>query len=89
LGEKRNVYKLLVGKPEGKRPLGKLRCRWVDDIMRGLGEIGMGGVDWISLTQDRFHKMLGNYQMAIQLVASQAELCSAELVCSLHYKHYN
>jgi hypothetical protein len=41
--------KLLVGKPEGKRPLGIPRCRWVDNIKMDLGEIGWGGIDWIGL----------------------------------------
>jgi hypothetical protein len=50
--EKRNTYRLLVGKPEGKRLLGRPRCRWVDNKM-DLGEIGWGGVDWIGLAQDR------------------------------------
>jgi hypothetical protein len=53
LGEKKNAYKLLVGKPEGKRPLGRPRRRWVDNIRMDLGEVGWGGVDWIGLAQDR------------------------------------
>jgi hypothetical protein len=53
IGEKRNAYALLVGKPEGKRPLGRPRCRWVDNIGMDLLEIGWGGVDWIGLAQDR------------------------------------
>jgi hypothetical protein len=48
MGEKRNAYRLLVGKPEGKRPLGRPRRRWVDNIRMDLGE-----VDWIGLAQDR------------------------------------
>jgi hypothetical protein len=51
MGEKRNVYRLLVGKPQGKRPLGRPRCRWIDNIKMDLLEIGLGGVDWIGLTQ--------------------------------------
>jgi hypothetical protein len=51
--EKRNAYRLLVGKPEGKRPLGRPRRRWVDNIKMDLLEIGWGGVDWIGLAQDR------------------------------------
>jgi hypothetical protein len=47
------VYKALVGKPEGKRPLGRPRHRWEDGIRMDLGEIGLGGVDWIRLSQDR------------------------------------
>jgi hypothetical protein len=51
--EKRNTCRLLVRKSEGKRPLGRPRRRWVDNIEMGLGEIGRGGVDWIGLAQDR------------------------------------
>jgi hypothetical protein len=52
-GEKRNAYRLLVGKPEGKRPLGRPRRRWVDNIMMDLGEVEWGDVDWIGVAQDR------------------------------------
>jgi hypothetical protein len=52
--EKRNVYRLLVGKPEGKRPLGRPRCRWIDNILMDLLEIGLSVVDWIGLAQDRY-----------------------------------
>jgi hypothetical protein len=52
-GEKRNAYRLLVRKPEEKRPLGRLRSRWVDDIRMDLGEVGWGDVDWISPAKDR------------------------------------
>jgi hypothetical protein len=47
MGEKRNVYRLLVGKPEGKRPLGRPRHRWIDNIKMDLLEIGVSVVDWI------------------------------------------
>jgi hypothetical protein len=50
--EKRNAYRILVGKPEGNRPLGRSRRRWEDHIKRNLGEIGWGGMDWIDLAQD-------------------------------------
>jgi transcription termination factor 2 len=54
IGENRNVSRLLVvGKPEGKRPLGRPRRRLVDNIRMGLGEIGWGSADWINLAQDR------------------------------------
>jgi hypothetical protein len=53
MGEKRNAYRLLVGKPEGKRPLGRPRRRWVDNIRMDLGEVGRGDVDWIGLAQDK------------------------------------
>jgi hypothetical protein len=51
--EKRNAYRLLVGKPEGKKPLGRPRRRWVDNIRMDLGKVGRGDVDWIGLTKDR------------------------------------
>jgi hypothetical protein len=53
MGEERKVYKVLVGKPEGKRPLGRPRRRWEDGIRVDLREIGLGGVDWIRLAQNR------------------------------------
>jgi hypothetical protein len=53
MGKKRNPYRILVGKPEGKRPLGTLRRRWVDNIKIDLKETGCDGMDWIDLAQDR------------------------------------
>jgi hypothetical protein len=53
MGETRNVYRILVGKPEGKRPLGRSTCRWVDNIKMELRQIGWDGRDWIELAQDR------------------------------------
>jgi hypothetical protein len=52
-GEERKVYKVLVGKPEVKRPLGRPRRRWEDGVRMDLREIGLVGVDWIRLSQDR------------------------------------
>jgi hypothetical protein len=51
--EKKNAYILLVGKPEGKSPIGRPRRRWVDKIKRELGKVGWGDVDWIGLAKDR------------------------------------
>ena len=53
MGEERGVYRVLVGKPEGRRPLGRPRRRWVDNIRMDLQEVGCGYMDWIGLAQDR------------------------------------
>jgi hypothetical protein len=53
MGEERKVYKVLVGNPEAKRPLGRPRGRWEDGFRMDLREIGLWGVDWIRLAQDR------------------------------------
>jgi hypothetical protein len=52
MGERKNAYRVLVGKPEGKRPLGRHRRRWEYNIKKELQEVGCGGVDWIDLAQD-------------------------------------
>jgi hypothetical protein len=88
------TYKLLVGKQEGKRPLGRPRHRWVDNIKMDLAEKECGSVDWIGVAQDRENwrallnavmnfrilKMLGNYRVAAQLVGSRVVLSCIELV---------
>ena len=53
MGERRGIYRDLVGKPEGKRPLARPRRRWEDNIKMDLQEVGFGGMDWIKLAQDR------------------------------------
>jgi hypothetical protein len=53
-GREEEVYRLLVGKPEGNRPLGRLRRKWIDNIKIDLLEIGLSVVDWIGLAQDRY-----------------------------------
>ena len=53
MGERRGVYRVLMGKPEGKKPLGIPRRRWEDNIKMDLQEVGCGGVDWIELAEDR------------------------------------
>jgi hypothetical protein len=60
MGEKRNAYRLLVVKPERKRPLGRPRHRWVDNIRMDLGEVGWGNVDWIGLVKDKNRRALVN-----------------------------
>jgi len=52
--ERRSIFRVLVGKPEGKRPLGRPRHRWEDNIEMNLQEVGCGGMDWIELSQDRY-----------------------------------
>jgi len=53
MGERRGVYRVLVGKPDGKRPFGRPRCRWKDNIKMDPQEVGCGGMDWIELALDR------------------------------------
>jgi len=53
MGETRGIYRVLVGKPEGNRPLGRPRCRWEDNIKMDLQKVECGGMDWIELAQDR------------------------------------
>jgi len=53
MGERRGVYRVLVGKPERKRPLGRSRRRWEDNIKMDLQEVGCGGMDWIEVARDR------------------------------------
>ena len=52
MGARRSAYGVLVGKPEGKRPLGRLRLRWEDNIKMDIQEVGCGGMDWVELPQD-------------------------------------
>jgi hypothetical protein len=95
MGEKRNVYRLLVGKPEWKGPLGRPRRRWIDNIKMDLLEIRLNVVDWIVLAQDRYRwralvnsvmnlrvpqKCWDIYRVAAKLVASRVVLSSTELV---------
>jgi len=53
MGERRGVCRVLVRKPDGKRPFGRPRCRWEDNIKKDLQEVGYGGIDWIEVTQNR------------------------------------
>jgi hypothetical protein len=70
MGEGRNVYRVLVGKPEGKRPLERPRQRWEDGIKMDIGENGWGGVEWIHLAQGRDHwQALVNAVMNLQVLA--------------------
>jgi len=53
MGEKRGIYRVLVGKPEGRRPLRRHKCRWEDNIKMDIQEVGCGGIDWIKMAEDR------------------------------------
>jgi hypothetical protein len=53
MAERTGVFRVLVGKPEGRRPLGRPSCRWEDNMKMDLQEVGCGGMDWIDLAQDR------------------------------------
>jgi hypothetical protein len=84
MGEKRNVYRLLVGKPEGKRPLGRPRRRWIDNIKMELLEIGLSVVDWIGLAQDRYRwRALVNSVMNLSGSIKCRELPSGCTTCGL------
>jgi hypothetical protein len=73
MGEERNVYKVLMGKPEGKRPLERPRHRWEDGIRIDLREIGLGSVDWIQLAQDRDRwQVLVNTVMNLRVLAPRS-----------------
>jgi hypothetical protein len=89
MGEKRNAYRILVGKPEGKRPLGRPRCRWVYNIKMRLEEIGCKVLYCSQVAQDNdlvktfgLHKRLG-ISLSIPPSASRVALGCMELVCRL------
>jgi hypothetical protein len=73
LGEERNVYRVLMGKPERYRPLGRPRRRWEDGIRGDLMAIGWGSVDWIQLAQDRDRwRALVNTVMNLRVLAPRS-----------------
>jgi hypothetical protein len=70
MGEERRMYKVLMGKPEGKRPLGRPRRRWENGLRMDLREIGLGCVEWIQLAQDRDRwRALVNAVMNLRVLA--------------------
>jgi hypothetical protein len=73
MGEERNVYRVLMGKPEGKRPLGRPRRRWEDGIRMDLREIGLRSVDWMQLAQNRDRwRALVNSVMNLRVLAPRS-----------------
>jgi hypothetical protein len=94
MGERRGAYRALVGKPEGRRPLGRPRRRWEDNIKMDLRELGWAGMDWINLAEDRGRWWAlanavmnlwvplnaGNFLSSLGCLASQEGLCSMEYV---------
>jgi hypothetical protein len=84
MGEKRNVYRLSVGKTEGKRPLGRPRRRWVDNIKMDLVEIGLSGVEWFGLPHDRYRwRALVNTVMNLRVALYVRKLLSGYTNCGL------
>jgi hypothetical protein len=67
MGEVRGACNILVGRPEGRRPLGRPRHRWEDNIKKDLSEIGFGGVDWINLAQDNRWRALVHTIMNLRI----------------------
>jgi hypothetical protein len=83
-GEKMNVYRLLVGKPKGKRPLGIPRRRWIHNIKMDLLEIGLSVVDWIGLAQDRYRwRALVNTVMNLRVQKNAGKLPNGCTTCGL------
>ena len=81
MGERRGAYRVLVGEPEGKRPLGRPRHRWENNIKMVLQEVGCGGMDWISLAQDRDRwRALVNVVMNFQVPQNAGNLTSCKMV---------
>jgi hypothetical protein len=77
-GEGRGVYRVLVGRPEGKRPLGRPRLRWEDNIKIDLREIGIDGANWIRLAQDRVQwRAFVNTVMNLQVPSRRGMSCPA------------
>jgi hypothetical protein len=84
MGEKRNVYRLLVDKPEGRGPLGRPRRRWIDNIKMDLLEIRLNVVDWIGLAQDRYRWIaLVNAVMNLRVPYNAEKLPSGCTTCGL------
>jgi hypothetical protein len=84
-GEGRGMYRVLVGKPEGKRPLGRPRHRWEDNIMMDFQEVGCGVMDWIGLAQDRDRWNAGNFLTSYKPVSFSSNLTCSIPLCIRQY----
>jgi hypothetical protein len=83
-GEKRNAYRLLEGKPEGQRPLGRQRRKWLNNIRMDLVEVGWGDVDWIGLAKDRNRwRVLVNSVLNLRIPQDAGKLSSGYTTCGL------
>jgi hypothetical protein len=86
MGGKRNAYRLLVGKPEGKRPLGRPGSRWVDNVRMDLGVVGWDDVDWIGLAQDRNRwRALVNSVLNLRIPGNPGKLSSGAHLHRVRY----
>jgi hypothetical protein len=77
-GEVRNAYKILIGKPKGKRPFGRPRHRWEDNIKMDLREIRLEGVDWIDLVQELVYVMI---KLLLSLLTNRPDNLNSQKVC--------
>jgi hypothetical protein len=84
MGKRRNAYRLLVGKPEGRRPLGRTRRRWSDNIRMDLVEVGWGDVDLIGLAQERDRwRVLVNSVLSLRVPQNAGKLLSVQITMDL------
>jgi hypothetical protein len=90
VGEDSNVHRVLMGKPEGKRPLERPRHRWEDGIRMDLKEIGLGSVDWIKLAQDRDRwQALVNTVMNFRVLVPWSSLISRQTLSKYICQHFS
>jgi hypothetical protein len=82
MGEERGVHRVLVRKPEGKRPLGRPRRRWEDNIRMDLQEVGCGGTEWSGLAQDRDRcRAIMNAVMNLRVIIVAVDVACLQCIC--------
>ena len=91
MGERRSAYRVLVGKREGKRPLGRPRRRREGNIKMALQEMGCGGTDWIDLAQDRdrWPQHLIKFSLTYRIPTSEVERCKSNFITSKKMQHFD